>query len=487
MKIRKSNAFKTMLVAFCCLIVFAVGCQTLTKEKPAANYSQLKYPKISDIKMPDIKEITLENGMKLLLLENHELPLINIWAMIHTGSVYEEPNKVGLASITGECLRTGGTTTKTGDQIDEILERIAAYVNTSIGLDSGSASLSVLKGDFDTGLAVFADVLMNPVFAEDKIELAKIRHRTSIARRNDNVGTIAYREFDKLIYGPDSPYARHTEYATINNIKRDDIIAFYKKFYCPSNCILAVCGDFNTDEMIKNIENAFKDWPKSDLQIPPLPTVSYQYKYTVNLAAKNDINQSCIYIGHIGGLMSDPDYPALVIMSRILGRGFTSRMFRNVRSRMGLAYSARGDFSAEYNYPGIFFVSCQTKCGSTVRVIKAMQDQIKSMTQAEVTDEELAIAKDSYLNTFIFDFDSKEQIINRVMAMEYYSYPKDFLFKVKQGIEKVTKEDVLRVSKKHLQPDNVQILAVGKPQDFDQPLDTLGSVNQIDITIPKPD
>jgi zinc protease len=115
-----------------------------------------------------------------------------------------------------------------------------------------------------------------------------------------------------------------------------------------------------------------------------------------------------------------------------------------------------------------------------------MQDQIKSMTQAEVTDEELAIAKDSYLNTFVFDFDSKEQIINRVMAMEYYGYPKDFLFKVKQGIEKVTKEDVLQVSKKRLQPDNVQILAVGKPQDFDQPLDTLGSVNKIDITIPNP-
>jgi zinc protease len=483
MKINKTYALKISVVFALFAVAAIIGCQRFG-QGPVEKYSDIKYSKIGDIKMPEIKEVTLANGMRLFLLEDHELPLINISAMIHTGSVYEEPNKVGLASITGEVMRTGGTATKSGDQIDEELERIAASVETRIGVDSGSANLSVLKEDFDTGLAIFADVLMNPAFAEEKIELAKIRQRTAIARRNDNINSITIREYNKLIYGSASPYARQTEYATINAIRRDDLVNFYKRFYCPNNCFLAVCGDFNTDEMIKKIDGVFKGWQKCGQQVPPLPAVSYQYKYTVNEVSKDDLNQSCIYIGHLGGLMNDPDYPALVVMNRILGGGFTSRMFRNIRSRMGLAYSAGGNFSAGLSYPGIFYVSCQTKCGSTVKAIKAMEEQIKSMTTGLVTDEELAIAKDSYLNTFVFNFDTKSKIINRVMMMVYYGYPEDFIFKVKQAIEKVTKEDVLRVSKKNLQPDKVQILAVGKPAEFDQPLSTLGSVNEIDITIP---
>ncbi len=371
-------------------------------------------------------------------------------------------------------------------KIDEELEKIAASFGIGIGSDSGSANLSVLKEDFDKGFAIFADVLMNPAFAEDKIELAKIRQRTAIARRNDSINAIATREYNKLIYGAASPYARQTEYATINGITRDDLVGFHKKFYGPNNCMLAICGDFNTDEMIKKIDGAFTGWRKCEQQTPPLPAVSYQYKYTVNEVGKSDLNQSCIYIGHLGGLMSDPDYPALVVMNRVLGGGFTSRLFRIIRSRMGLAYSTSGGFNGGFNYPATFYVTCQTKCGSTVKAIKAMEEQVKSLTESLVSDEELAIAKESYLNTFVFNFDSKSKIVNRSMSMVYYGYPEAFILKLKQAIEKVTKEDVLRVAKKNLQTDKVQILAVGNPAEFDEPLSTLGSVSKIDITIPNP-
>lgn len=486
MKMNKRFASIIIVVSVISAAAVIIGCQAAAGTKPAQKYSAIKYPKIRDIKMPDIKEVTLANGMRLFLVEDHELPLINASAMIRTGSVYEEPNKIGLASICGEVMRTGGTTTRTGEQIDETLENIAATVETRIGADLGSASLSVLQEDFNTALPVFADILMNPVFAEDKVELSKIRQRTAIARRNDEMRSIATREYNKLIYGPDSPYARQTEYATINNISRDNLIAFHDKYYHPNNVMLAVWGDFDTEKMIKKIEAAFKDWPKSEFKAAPLPLVHYTYRPTVNLVQKDDINQSSIYMGHIGGLMNDPEYPSLMVMNRILGGGFTSRMFRNIRSRMGLAYSAGGNYSAGYDYPGTFFVSCQTNCGSTVKAVKAMEEQVKSMTDALVTDEELAIAKDSYLNTFVFNFDTTGKIINRILALEYYGYPKDFLFKVKQAAEKVTKADVLRVSKKYLKPDALQILVVGKPADFDKNLSELGKVNNIDITIPQP-
>jgi predicted Zn-dependent peptidase len=169
-----------------------------------------------------------------------------------------------------------------------------------------------------------------------------------------------------------------------------------------------------------------------------------------------------------------------------LGGGFTGRLFKNVRSREGLAYSVFGAYSANFEYPGEFYVGCQTKSGSTVYAIQAMLKEVQKMQEAEVTDEELALAKDSFLNSFVFNFDTKAEIVNRLVTYEYYGYPSDFLQKTKESVEKVTKADVLRVARKHLKPDTVQILAVGRPQDFDQPLSTFGPVNEIDITIPPP-
>jgi predicted Zn-dependent peptidase len=359
-------------------------------------------------------------------------------------------------------------------------------VETGIGLNSGSASMSVLKEDVDTGLAILADVLMNPAFSEDKILLAKIQHRSAIARRNDNVGAIASREFDKLIYGPDSVYARHTEYATIDSITRNDLVAFHNKFYKPNNVMLGVLGDFDTKQMIQKIEKAFEKWEKADVQFPRVPEVQYKYRPTVNVVRKDDINQSNIYMGHIGGLMNDPDYFALVVMNRILGGGFTGRLFKNIRSREGLAYSVFGLYSSNYDFPGLFYVGCQTKSESTVYAIRAMTEEVKKMTESEVTDEELALAKESYLNSFVFNFDTKGEIVARLMVYEYYGYPPDFLQKAKANIEKVTKADVLRVARKHLKPDKMQILAVGRPQDFDEPLSVFGTVCEIDIAIPSP-
>lgn len=479
---RRSLIIHVVCVAVAGCGLFWSGCAA----EPSRDYAKLKYQTLRDVQVPEVERVTLPNGMRLFLLEDHELPLINLSLRLRTGSIYEPADKIGLASITGEVMRTGGTTTKTGDQLDEELESIAASVETGIGLNSGSASMSVLKQDLDTGLTILADVLMNPAFRENKIQLAKMQRRSTISRRNDDVGDIAGREFEKLIYGPDSIYARHTEYATIDAITRDDLVAFHKKFYGPNNVMLAVWGDFNTKQMIEKIEKAFEGWQKVELDLPEVPKVNYEFRKTVNVVRKDDVNQSNVYLGHIGGLMNDPDYFALIVMNRILGGGFTGRLFKNVRSREGLAYSVFGAYSANFDYPGEFYVGCQTKSESTVHAIQAMLEEVRKMQQAEVTDEELALAKDSFLNSFVFNFDTRGEIVNRLMTYEYYGYPADFLQKTKANVEKVTKADVLRVAKKHLQPDKVQILAVGRPDDFDEPLSTLGSVNEIDVTIPPP-
>ncbi len=477
--------FVTIKVVLVLTVLSWVATAVYTRDV-VRDYKQLKYPNLRDITIPKVEDVTLRNGMRLFLLEDHELPLIRISARIRVGSIFEPAEKIGLAAFMGMVMRTGGTKTKTGDEIDDELEQIAASVKTSIGLDSGRASVSVLKKDIDTGLNILADVLIHPAFREDKFLVAKMQVRSAISRRNDSVGRIASREFDKLIYGLDSVYARHAEYATIDNITRDDLVAFHKRYFRPNNMMMAVWGDFKTEEMIEKIDKAFEGWARIDSDLPEDLDVDYDYRKTVNFISRADINQSNIRLGHIGGLMSDPDYFALTVMNQILGGTFTGRLLRNVRSRQGLAYYVGGAYGAHYSHPGVFSMKCQTKSESTVHAIRAMIDEIHKIRQEEVTDEELTIAKESYLNSFVFNFDTKNEILIRLMRYAYHEYPADFLQKTKEAVEQVTKADVLRVARKHLHPDKLQILVVGRPEDFDEPLSVLGEVNEINITIPPP-
>jgi predicted Zn-dependent peptidase len=462
-----------------CLLTLLLGAAYAQK----APKDKFGFGPLNPIKMPKVVRAELPNGLKLFLVEDPEYPTIDVMAMVRTGSIFEPADKAGLASMTGAVLRTGGTLAKTGDQIDKELETLAATVETGIGQMSGSIRVSVLKEDFDKALSILADILTNPAFREDKLNLAKIQQKSMISRRNDDIGSITNREFDRLMYGKDSPYARQREYETIDAVTRQDLVDFYNTYFHPNNTLMAVWGDFKASEMTAKLKSVLGAWKKGKPSTLPWPTVSYEFKSTVNYIEKPDVNQSNIMLGHIGGLLNNPDLPALNIMNQILS---FERMFKRVRTDEGLAYSVWGDYGANYVYPGTFSCGAQTKSQSTVYAINIMLQELKKITEQEVTDDELAKAKDGYLNSYVFNFESKSQIVNRLMTLAYYGYPPDFTEKQKAGVEKVTKADVLRVAKKYIQPGRVQILVVGKKEDFDKPLSTLGTVNVIDITIPKP-
>ena len=459
---------------------------TATGEAQNKPHEGLVYPPLNQPQPPVPDRFELDNGMIVYLLEDHELPIIDISVRIRTGSLYEPADKVGLASITGAVMRTGGTTSKTGDELDEILENLAASVETGIGDDSGSASVSVLKEDLDTGLSILADLLMNPAFREDKIELEKVQHRSGIARRNDNPGGITRREFGKLIYGADSPYARTTEYDTINSITRDDLVAFYQKFFRPNNIILGVLGDFDSETMLAKIQEVFQGWEPAEIDIPEKPKVPEMYGKRIALVNKDDVNQTNIRMGHMGWLRKNEDYPALVVMSQILGIGFSSRLINSIRVEKGLAYSVGNNYGAGYDVPGVFLIACGTKSEATVMAIEAILTEVEKMRAEEVTDEELKQAIDGFMNSSVFDYDTKGEILSRALRYEYYDYPQDFVEQLMAGIREVTKADVKRVAAEYLHPDKFTLIAVGKASDFDKPLNTLGDVTEVDITIPSP-
>lgn len=450
------------------------------------HYEDLEYPPLEDIQVPDAERVELDNGMVVYLLEDHELPLVEIRARIGTGSVYAPEGKAGLADLTGTVMRTGGTEHRTGDEINRLLERIAASVETSIGTTSGTASASSLREHVDTTLTVLADILRRPTFAEEKIEVARTEIESSIARRNDDPQQVAFREFTHLIYGQESPYSRQPEYATVDAITREDLIEFHERFFQPNNVILGVWGDFETDAMIEKIRAAFGDWEAQDVSLPEPPEVDPTAGPSLNFVSKPDVNQSVVLMGHLGGLRNNPDYFALQVMNNILGGGFASRLFRNVRTEQGLAYAVFGQYGANYNYPGVFYAGSMTRSGATVKAVEAVEHEVRSMLNDPITDDELSQAKESFLNSFVFNFDSRGEIINRLLTYEYYGYPQDFLQQTRAGIEDVTAQDVQRVARKYLKPDSMHVVVVGNRDHFETPLSELGNVNEIDITIPTP-
>ncbi len=452
-----------------------------------AKMKDLDFPPLNKIEVPQPQKFTLDNGMTVYLLEDHSLPRINVSVRINRCGSYLEPAElIGLAGMTGEVMRTGGTTSMPGDEIDEQLEAVGAYVETGIGTTSGSAGANGLSEYADLIIGTLADVLRNPVFAEEKVELARSNIKSGISRRNDEPMDITLREFRKLIFGSDSPYARHAEYATIDAISRDDLIMFHKMTVMPNSIQIAVWGDFTGDEMLALIRDKFGSWAKG--QIPPEPPdVDYEHIATVNYAPKTDVTQSQILLGHVGGKMGDPDYPAAIVMNSILGGGFGSRLFNNVRSKKGYAYAASGQFSFNYDYPGWFYAYSATKSESTVDAILEIKKQIESMQTDPPTEMEMTQAKEGWLNSYVFNFDTRGEVLGRMMTYDYYGMPQDYLQQLKEEVESVTPEDVMEVAKKKLHPDALQILVVGNKEDFGKPLSEFGEVNEIDITIPEPE
>jgi zinc protease len=447
---------------------------------------QMKYPPLRPIQIPPVDVSKLPNGMKLYLLEDHELPVINATALVRTGNLFDPAGKIGLASITGMVLRTGGTRDKTGDQIDEELENMAASVESSIGETNGSVRLSALKENTDAVLLIFRDLLTAPEFRQDKVDLAKTQMRSGISRRNDDAHGISRREFADIVYGRNNPYGWSMEYDTVDAVTRNDLLTFYNRYYFPANIILSVRGDFSTAEMKAKIQHLFAAWTPQQPPVPPFPKVEAKSSAGVFVAAKDDVTQTFFAVGHLGGELRDKDYPALEVMSDILGGGFQSRLFKRVRSDLGYAYSISADWGVNYDHPGLFSVSGSVKGATTLDTIKVVDDEIAKIRSGEVTDAELKLAKDTALNSFVFAFDTKAKTLGRLLTYEYYGYPKDFIDQYQKALSAVTRADVLRVAKQYLKPSELTVVAVGTPADV-QTLSMLGApVTAIDLKIPEP-
>lgn len=429
--------------------------------------------------IPGSDRLTLKNGIRVYLLEDHELPIVNMTAFITAGSIYEPAEMTGLAGLTGTLLRSGGTETLKPDALDAELEYMASGIESGVGEDLGSVSMYTLAKNLDRTLELYADLIRKPGFEQSRVELAKNNNIDAIRRQNDDPKGIAGREFKRAIY-ENHPLGRLTTIESVQSITRKDMVDFHTRFFTPKGMILAVSGDFNRKDVLARLEQLFGDWQPQEPTLPEVATPA-MIPGKQALLARKQVSQSVIRMGHLGLEKNNPDQYAVRVMDYILGGGFTSRLTQEIRSNLGLAYHAGSRFDIGRRFPGIFMAETETKSESTVKVITLMSDIIAGMTREQVSEEELKQAKESIINSFIFGFARADSIVTQQARLEFYGFPDRYLDNFRDNIAKVSREDILRVARKYLHPEAMTVLVVGDDRKFDQPLSTVGTVREIKL------
>jgi predicted Zn-dependent peptidase len=467
-----------VLVLVAAAAFLAAPCLTgEAQAKKVKHPSELKYPDIK-LKTPEYEEIEFENGLTGFFLEDHEVPVVNIYMIVSTDRAPQE--LIGLNELAAWAIRNGGTEEWPADRINEELEFVAASVEFGGGYRKATISVNCLKKDLGLCLTILNDLLANPAFPEDKIELRRETMLENIRRENDDPRRIARREYAKVVYG-DHPMAWEATEESVSAITRDDIVEYHSRFFHPNNAIIGVTGDVTKDEIVAALDKSLTGWQPATVTIEPEPEMELAFEPSVNYVEK-ETNQGVIMIGHLGMNRRDENRMAVRLMNFVLGGGsFTSRITQKVRTDEGLAYAAYSRYGDDAWTYGLFTASSQTKSEATARAIALILEQIEMMRDDGPTEEEFEGAKDAYLNRQVFDYESNRTVVNRLVTLRWEGRPLDSAERDFERISELTVEDLAAAAREYLHPDGLTILVVGQEDQFDQPLSNFGEVNVIEL------
>ncbi len=427
----------------------------------------------------EIERVVFDNGMIVYIQEDHRLPLLDVNVLVRTGSYYEPAGELGTAALAGELLRTGGTKNYPTEQLEERLDFIAAELSASMGREQANVSLNVPQKDADEALRILADVLRYPAFDESLLELAKQQTIFSLRRSNDTPGSMLRREFSRLLYTEEHPSGRTPTPERIGQISRDDLIRFHSRYFHPNQIMLGLTGDFDKTEMLLKLRELLGDWSSGEVSLPLLPMANQQPKPGVYYIPK-EVNQSNLRIGHWGTNRDNPDRFAISLMNSILGgSAFSSRISQRVRTEEGLAYSVGTAFPTSQRDISFFLAAAQTKTESTVQAIDSILDEVGKIGAERVSRNEFDTAKEMFLYGYVFRYTDPARSLAALMQVEYDGLPSDYLQKQFAGYQAVTPEDIQRVARDYLRPDQLTIFVVGDYQKFADELSRLGEPQEI--------
>ncbi len=407
----------------------------------------------------DVTRTRLPNGLIVLHSENHNLPIVMITLMVKAGQIHEPAEKAGTANLVAELLAEG-TINRSSKIISEQVDFIGASLDATAGADFTTISLSILKKDLPVGFEIFSDILLNPTFPESEMTRVKERIKGILKQREEDPSFLAEREFKQVVFG-NHPYARLTEgsSSSLDLITREDLKRFHAGYFVPNNAIFSVSGDITSDELGALLSKYLGKWEMKQVpnnNSPELETGRIKKVIKIN----KDLTQANIVLGHLGISRENPDYYAVSVMNYILGGGgFSSRLMQSIRDEKGLAYDVHSFFEA-LKQAGTFEVGVQTKNESASTAIADIHRQLELIREEPVSDEELSEAKSYLTGSFRRRLDTNRKIADFLAAVEFYELGGDYVDKYAGYVNAVTKEEILRVARKYIDPDNYVLVVV---------------------------
>lgn len=468
-------------------LLLAASAAQAAVDKSIYDPRKLVTPPIGRIQEVKPERLTLPNGIVVFLLEDHDLPVVSGTAYFRTTPTFVPDDRAGLAGLTGGVMRSGGTALHSGDYLDDRLAAIGASISTGMGADMATSGFRSLTDNVSEVVGLWAGVLRAPAFPDDKIELAKVGLRRQIASRNDEMMGVLTRVAPQAVFGKDSPWARQPEYATVEPIAAADCRALHAKVFVPERMVLAVYGDFKSADMKKLLAARFGDWKKSGTPAPVLPPTPAKAEPRLVFAPKEDVTQSGIVVAQPSIRVDDPDYAAMQVLEQGLGGGFASRMFSRIRTQRGLAYGTGASAGADFQKPGVFIAYSLTKGESTMVALELVREEVRKVTEAPFSPEEMDVAKSAVVNAFVFNFEDPSQTLFRAAQYEAMGYPQDFLTTYQKKLATLTADDVLAAARRKIKPAEQVVVVVGREKDFDRPLASVGlPLERVDVSIPPP-
>ncbi len=447
------------------------------EEKRGGLYEMPKPQPDPRLRLPEIERRKLSNGLEVLIVEHHEVPVVSMNLVIKMGAAADPVDRAGLATLTGDMLDEG-TKSRSALDISNELTAIGASLGTGAGRDSSNASLTTVARHLERALGIFSDVVLHPAFAPEELERLRARRLAALRQRRDNANAIAGLVYASLIYGPTHPYGHSSigDETSTAAIQAEDLRRFYETYYRPNNATLIVVGDVQPDTLLPSLERAFGEWKSAAVPPVEITTPSPRQRSTVYLVDKPGAAQSVITIGQAGVARSNPDYFPLRVLNAILGGQFMSRLNMNLREDKGYSYGAYSSFDFQRR-AGIFSAGAGVQTAvtkeATVEVLKELRGIRGPMP---LTPQEVEAAKQYLIRAYPSGFETPGAIAGRLMEVVIYDLPDDYFNTVIERIRAVTVEDVARVANRHLDPAKMAVLIVGDRKAIEPNLRSLDDI-----------
>ena len=417
------------------------------------------------LKLPPHEKIVLKNGLTLLLLEKHGVPIVDFAAIVKGGSVADPAGQEGLASVTAGLLRKG-TAKRSAQQFAADLDFIGAEFGSDASTDYSALSCEFLAKDVDKGLDLFSDALLHPAFAPAEVDKLLAQEIDGIKAAKDEAQSVALNYYYGYLFGK-HPYGRPGggDELSLARIKRDAIAKFYETNYAPGNTILAIAGEFNSAQMRAKIDQALGGWTAKPAALPAVPAPLPVKGKKLLLVDKPDSTQTFFVFGNVGTAENDPDRVAIRVVNTIFGGRFTSELNEALRVESGLTYGAAAFFDSRKE-PGAFAIYSYTKNESTVQAIDLALQVLAKLHREGVSAEQLASAKSYIKGQFPPSIETSEQLAKRIAANEFYGLDDDEINKLEERIDAVTPEIAKQVIAKHFPQDNLVFMLIGKASEI---------------------